>query len=68
MQPQLTDRELEIAELIVEDKSYEEIARQLNLALSTVYYYVGNMLMKLNARSRTGIAVWYLRNHERKSA
>jgi DNA-binding CsgD family transcriptional regulator len=61
-QPQLTEREKEVARLITLDLTYQEIADQLSISIDTVYFHIGNMLVKLNARSRVGIAVWYLKN------
>ncbi len=53
----LTDRESEILQLIVEGKGNKEIAAQLRLAEGTVKNYVSRILEKLNARSRTELAV-----------
>jgi len=61
-QPQLTEREKEVARLITLDLTYQEIADQLSISIDTVYFHIGNMLVKLNARSRVGIAVRYLKN------
>lgn len=58
---QLTEREKEVARLITLDLSYQEIADQLSISIGTVYFHIGNILVKLNARSRVGIAVWYLK-------
>lgn len=53
----LTDRESEILQLIVEGKGNKEIAAQLRLAEGTVKNYVSRILEKLNARTRTELAV-----------
>lgn len=53
----LTDRESEILHLIVEGKGNKEIAAQLRLAEGTVKNYVSRILEKLNARTRTELAV-----------
>ncbi len=53
----LTDRESEILHLIVEGKGNREIAAQLRLAEGTVKNYVSRILEKLNARTRTELAV-----------
>ncbi len=53
----LTDRESEILQLIVAGKGNKEIAAQLRLAEGTVKNYVSRILDKLNARSRTELAV-----------
>jgi DNA-binding NarL/FixJ family response regulator len=53
----LTDRENDILQLIVAGKGNKEIANQLKLAEGTVKNYVSRILEKLNARSRTELAV-----------
>ncbi|MCI4679564.1 response regulator transcription factor [Rhodoblastus acidophilus] len=53
----LTDRENAILQLIVAGKGNREIATQLRLAEGTVKNYVSRILEKLNARSRTELAV-----------
>ncbi len=53
----LTDRENDILQLIVAGKGNKEIAGQLKLAEGTVKNYVSRILEKLNARSRTELAV-----------
>jgi DNA-binding NarL/FixJ family response regulator len=53
----LTERENEILQLIVEGKGNKEIADGIGLAQGTVKNYVSRILEKLNARSRTELAV-----------
>jgi len=53
----LTERENDILQLIVAGKGNREIAVQLGLAEGTVKNYVSRILEKLNARSRTELAV-----------
>ncbi len=53
----LTERENDILQLIVVGKGNKEIANQLKLAEGTVKNYVSRILEKLNARSRTELAV-----------
>ena len=53
----LTERESEILQLIVEGKGNKEIAGDIGLAQGTVKNYVSRILEKLNARSRTELAV-----------
>jgi DNA-binding NarL/FixJ family response regulator len=53
----LTERENDILQLIVAGKVNKEIAAQLKLAEGTVKNYVSRILEKLNARSRTELAV-----------
>lgn len=56
----LTDREIEIIQLISEGYSNHEIVEKLFLSESTVKNYVSAILAKLNLRDRTQIAVFYL--------
>jgi len=51
--PGLTDRELEILQLMVDGLSNPEIAKELFVSRSTVKFHVSNILMKLHATSRT---------------
>ena len=53
----LTERENDILQLIVAGKVNKEIAAKLKLAEGTVKNYVSRILEKLNARSRTELAV-----------
>ena len=53
----LTERENDILKLIVAGKVNKEIAAHLKLAEGTVKNYVSRILEKLNARSRTELAV-----------
>lgn len=52
----LTEREVEVAELVASGLSNAEIAAELNRSLYTVKNHVSNVLMKLNAKSRTEAA------------
>jgi len=56
----LTDRENDIMRLVVAGKGNREIAGKLKLAEGTVKNYVSRILEKLNARSRTELAVMTL--------
>ena len=53
----LTERELEILQLLVQGHSNPEIARRLYLAAGTVRNYVSNILQKLGVPDRTQAAV-----------
>ena len=57
---ELTRRESEIAELLVEGLSSAEIAARLVLSTRTVEGHIQRMLHKLQFRSRSQIAVWML--------
>jgi DNA-binding CsgD family transcriptional regulator len=52
----LTERELEIARLIVDRKTNGEIAGELFLSKKTVETHIRNMFRKLDASSRVDIA------------
>jgi DNA-binding CsgD family transcriptional regulator len=56
----LTEREREVAALIVQGKSDREIAEQLVLSKRTVSTHVGNILNKLGFSSRSQIAAWVI--------
>ena len=51
--PDLTDRELEILQLMVDGLSNPQIATKLFVSRSTVKFHVSNVLMKLGASTRT---------------
>lgn len=56
--PRLTDRELEVAELIAEGLTNQAIARRLSVAPRTAEAHVENIRRKLRMRSRAQIAAW----------
>lgn len=56
-QKSLTDRELEVLQLIVDGCSNKEIMARLELSASTVRVHVSNMLEKLGVLDRTQAAV-----------
>ena len=58
----LTERELEVLQLIVEGRSNAEIAEQLHITIGTVKTHVCNILNKLCADDRTQAAVRALRS------
>lgn len=64
----LTDREVEVAELVAHGLSNAEIAAQLNRSLYTVKNHVSNVLMKLNAKSRTEAAAMMHRHRTERPA
>jgi DNA-binding NarL/FixJ family response regulator len=54
----LTDRELEIAQLIADGLTNKQIAAQLVLAPKTISAHVAHILAKLGAARRAKIAAW----------
>ncbi|TVQ29022.1 MAG: DNA-binding response regulator [Spirochaetaceae bacterium] len=58
----LAPREAEILTLIAEGLSNKEIAGRLNLSDGTVRNYVSEMLVKLDVRDRTQLAILYYRS------
>ena len=53
--PSLTSREKEVLELIVNEKTTQEIAIVLGISFSTVEVHRRNMLIKLGARNTAGL-------------
>lgn len=58
----LTDREMEILELIIEGLSNKEIAHHLGISQQTVKNHVTSILAKLNLADRTQAAIYALRH------
>jgi DNA-binding NarL/FixJ family response regulator len=58
----LTEREIEILQLIAEGKNNKEIADQLFLSQGTVKNHITRVLIKLDLRDRTQLAVFALKN------
>ena len=56
--PRLTERELEVAELVAEGLTNHSIARRLSIAPRTAEAHVENIRRKLQVRSRAQIAAW----------
>ncbi len=59
----LSDREYEVFRLIAEGKAISEIAKTLNLSLSTVNTYRSRILQKMNMQSNAEIIHYALRNN-----
>lgn len=53
--PELTDREQEVLELIVAEKTTKEIAETLHLSEKTVETHRGNIMIKLETRNIAGM-------------
>lgn len=56
----LTDRESEILELLVQGALYKEIADQLGIGITTVRFHLHNIYGKLHVSTRTEAVVKYL--------
>ena len=56
----LTERELEVIQLIAKGYSNKEIATQLGVALSTIRRHIENIYVKLHVHCRTEAAAKYL--------
>ncbi len=59
---QLTEREIDICRLIAEGKNNQEIAGELYLSEGTVKNHITRILIKLNLRDRTQLAVFTIKN------
>lgn len=59
--PELTKRERDVLQYVVQGLTNKQIAAQLNIKLSTVKLYTSNILAKLKAKSRTEAAAEALR-------
>ena len=55
----LSTRELEVLEIVAQDKTDREIARAMGIAERTVRAHVGRIIVKLGVASRVGAAVAY---------
>ncbi len=58
----LTEREIEICRLIAEGKNNQEIAQELFLSQGTVKNHITRILIKLDLRDRTQLAVFTIKN------
>jgi len=63
----LTQRELEVVKLVAEGQSNKEIGKSLNLSEITVRNYVSKILSKLQLRNRIEIALFAVKNQDRKN-
>jgi DNA-binding CsgD family transcriptional regulator len=52
----LTERELEVARLVVDRKTNAEIAAELFLSVKTIESHIRNLFHKLNVSSRVEVA------------
>lgn len=59
--PLLTERELDVARLVVDGRSNREVAEKLYVSVRTVEVHLGRVFRKLGVRSRTELVVLALR-------
>ncbi|MEK4875579.1 MULTISPECIES: helix-turn-helix domain-containing protein [Bacillus] len=64
--PLLTKREKEVFELLVQDKTTKEIAKELFISEKTVRNHISNAMQKLGVRGRSQAVVELLRMGELK--
>ena len=58
----LTEKEIEVIELVANGLNNKEIANTLFLSEGTVKNYISNILTKLDLRDRTQLAIYYYKN------
>jgi DNA-binding NarL/FixJ family response regulator len=66
MEEKLTQREMEVATLIAEALTDNQIAFKLHLSPFSVRFYVDNILYKLGLPNRVAICRWWYLNHHKK--
>lgn len=59
----LTSRELDVLQLMVDGKNNQEISQALTLSLSTIKFHVSNILSKMNAHNRGEVISIALKHH-----
>ena len=59
---ELGKRERQIAQLVSQEKGNEEIAFELGTSRATVVRQVYNVMQKIGAKSRVGVALWWIQN------
>ncbi len=64
--PLLTNREREVFELLVQDKTTKEIAQQLFISEKTVRNHISNVMQKLGVKGRSQAVVELVRLGELK--
>ena len=62
--PLLTNREREVFELLVQDKTTKEIAKQLFISEKTVRNHISNVMQKLGVKGRSQAVVELVRMGE----
>ena len=57
----LTKREKEVFELLIQNKSTEEIAKELNISEKTVRNHISNSMQKLGVKGRASAVIELLK-------
>jgi len=60
----LTKREKEVFELLIDNKTTEEIAKKLNISEKTVRNHISNVMQKLGVKGRSSAVVELLKLKE----
>ena len=58
----LTQRELQILQLVIEGKTNKAIAHEIQISEKTVEFHLDNVYSKVGARSRLMASIWALQN------
>ena len=58
----LTQRELQILQLVIEGKTNKAIAHEIQISEKTVEFHLDNVYSKLGARSRLMASIWALQH------
>ena len=58
----LTQRELQILQLVIEGKTNKAIAYEIQISEKTVEFHIDNVYSKLGARSRLMASIWALQH------
>ena len=61
---QISERETDVARLIVAGLTNREIAERLCISERTVHTHVNRMFRRLDVSKRAALAAWYVRNYE----
>ncbi len=56
----LTDRQYEVAKLLMTEATYKEIASTLKISLKTVEIHIDEIYRRLNVRGSVGVVVWLM--------
>ena len=59
---ELTQRELQILQLVIEGKTNKAIAYEIQISEKTVEFHLDNVYSKVGARSRLMASIWALQH------